>query len=67
MKKKFNQENAMSYYFLSKNNRLKKKNTNIQCCQKLVKEEELKFLHTIGESIANFQWGYLLISINSFK
>lgn len=44
-----------------------KKNTNIQCCQKLVKEEELKFLHTIGESIANFQWGYLLISINSFK
>ena len=55
----------MSYHFLSKNNRLKK-NTSIQCCQKLVKEEELKFLHAIGESIANFQWGYLL-SISSFK
>ena len=65
MKKKFNQENTMSYHFLSKNNRLKK-NTSIQYCQKLVKEEELKFLHAIGESIANFQWGYLL-SISSFK
>lgn len=43
------------------------KNTNIQCCQKLVKEEGLEFLHTIGESIANFQWDYLLIGINSFK
>ena len=42
------------------------RNSNIQCLQKLVKEEELKFSHTTGESVNCFKLSMGLL-VNKYQ